>query len=966
MKLKEFQDDTVETVLEGLRNGVYAVADETGLGKTVICGDVARKLIEAAPGNGPFIIYYVAPSLELLDQNLNSFVEHLRATLEPAHAYSIHRVVSRLTQIPLVLAQRQPGQKHIFIIGLSPDTSFKINGWGREGERAYLAALFAYGQTSGIRRRVRDAFWCHEKKLEPGFSSKIAAFSNPEKLGYLSNWTVRQDYQELLSKIPPAGPRTLAGLKADRQLMTEVRRKIAAFTVQSRSTLPHLVIFDEWHKYKKTCFEPKRQAKPHERLVADLLAKARQSQKSKVLFVSATPFTVDYGDLQRDGGTPVSSDLRSMIQLFWDKEQFEVEYQRLLKKQQAFVQAMEQLLTHADAANLGPLKQEARRSRGAYEAELRRYCVRTERPKSALTDDSPPDADGWDQMFASGSANAFLGRFGAAKGVRSPIVSMWMDGHDFIDAGYAGLKGLQLPPIRETHWKMARLVRMLEESFGFQDGLHSLAHPPLWINPEQQRRGCKHLIFSEFHFVPDEICERLKIRSKIKDTNRFSGSVLGTFPLATKKGKRVANSGTLKRSIHFPVFFPFIFWELDPANRASRLAGGARERVHRAIETATSAVEAVLQIDEIILASDRNYAAALRLRREFVDTWSPIPATSQLRGYLTAIVDSELDRWAPGCAVARLIGAQRKRASGTQAKQYEFMAIGIAAAVMRLFVSPEAQILSHQNRKVPNALSRVLPDRAPKLLKFVLWYSERFELEATLHEFANLLAAGGKDGGAVLAEIRAAMSLKRGDVGTKFFRSFHDRKVDDTSMAEEGEEVTEKSLRTAFNSPFAPYVLASTSVGQEGLDFHRYCDSVIHWTPPGSPAALRQREGRVDRYQSLQVRSALWRLAQNGEQPDTNGHGDMCPDFVVMHRGQRANRSRRTVLYLPFTAQAAIWQLCLRRMHYDDLLIGAPDPLADERALLNALDRHTPEERARRFAFLKEFSISLRPRFGKL
>ena len=30
-------------------------------------------------------------------------------------------------------------------------------------------------------------------------------------------------------------------------------------------------------------------------------------------------------------------------------------------------------------------------------------------------------------------------------------------------------------------------------------------------------------------------------------------------------------------------------------------------------------------------------------------------------------------------------------------------------------------------------------------------------------------------------------------------------------------------VREAFNSPFQPFVLATTSVGQEGIDFHWWC-----------------------------------------------------------------------------------------------------------------------------------------------
>lgn len=63
-----------------------------------------------------------------------------------------------------------------------------------------------------------------------------------------------------------------------------------------------------------------------------------------------------------------------------------------------------------------------------------------------------------------------------------------------------------------------------------------------------------------------------------------------------------------------------------------------------------------------------------------------------------------------------------------------------------------------------------------------------------------------------------------------------------------------ESLRYAFNSPFRPFVLASTSIGQEGLDFHWYCRKVFHWNLPHNPVDLEQREGRVDRYRGLVVR----------------------------------------------------------------------------------------------------------------
>lgn len=62
------------------------------------------------------------------------------------------------------------------------------------------------------------------------------------------------------------------------------------------------------------------------------------------------------------------------------------------------------------------------------------------------------------------------------------------------------------------------------------------------------------------------------------------------------------------------------------------------------------------------------------------------------------------------------------------------------------------------------------------------------------------------------------------------------------------------NVRNAFNSPFRPFVLATTSVGQEGLDFHLYSRKVIHWNLPNNPIDLEQREGRINRYMCHAIR----------------------------------------------------------------------------------------------------------------
>lgn len=71
---------------------------------------------------------------------------------------------------------------------------------------------------------------------------------------------------------------------------------------------------------------------------------------------------------------------------------------------------------------------------------------------------------------------------------------------------------------------------------------------------------------------------------------------------------------------------------------------------------------------------------------------------------------------------------------------------------------------------------------------------------------------------------------------------------------EQGAVARAETVRDAFNSPFRPFVLASTSVGQEGLDFHTWCHAVVHWNLPSNPVDLEQREGRIHRYKGHAIR----------------------------------------------------------------------------------------------------------------
>ena len=117
----------------------------------------------------------------------------------------------------------------------------------------------------------------------------------------------------------------------------------------------------------------------------------------------------------------------------------------------------------------------------------------------------------------------------------------------------------------------------------------------------------------------------------------------------------------------------------------------------------------------------------------------------------------------------------------------------------------------------------------------------------------------------------------------------------------------EGQVRQAFNSPFWPFVLASTSVGQEGLDFHAYCHAVTHWNLPTNPVDLEQREGRVHRYKGHAVRknvaaqfgvqvlgeraSDVWHALFEAAWDESSDGGGLVPYWVFSAGGRRSHRA---------------------------------------------------------------------------
>lgn len=159
------------------------------------------------------------------------------------------------------------------------------------------------------------------------------------------------------------------------------------------------------------------------------------------------------------------------------------------------------------------------------------------------------------------------------------------------------------------------------------------------------------------------------------------------------------------------------------------------------------------------------------------------------------------------------------------------------------------------------------------------------------------------------------------------------------TVEETGQAIRAESVREAFNSPFWPFVLATTSVGQEGLDFHTYCHAVVHWNLPSNPVDLEQREGRIHRYKGHAVRKNVAQrhrpsaLTEGGNDPwaamfeagvvaRSAGGSDLVPFWLYPIPG--GARIERHVPAVPLSREVVKLDLLRRSLALYRMVFGQP------------------------------------------
>jgi hypothetical protein len=255
------------------------------------------------------------------------------------------------------------------------------------------------------------------------------------------------------------------------------------------------------------------------------------------------------------------------------------------------------------------------------------------------------------------------------------------------------------------------------------------------------------------------------------------------------------------------------------------------------------------------------------------------------------------------------------------------------------------------------SLGLVGHDPAESTAKMGKALQEAVSIHPQLPQFDELLLGDGED----------RITMAKRTIRCRYAMRFGDERSEDE------ERFTREAVQQAFNSPFRPFVLATTSIGQEGLDFHQYCHRVVHWNLPSNPVDLEQREGRVHRYKGHVIRRNLaLRYGLGAVDPS---HGELVDPWgqlfaqAIQDRSPGANdlepfwiyeldggfKIERQVPMLPLSRELGRIEQLKRSLVAYRSVIGQPR----QQELLEFLSARLPTEELQRL--VDEFAIDLSP-----
>ena len=971
-RLKPFQRRTVEYTFERLyRAGDsthrFLVADEVGLGKTLVARGLIAKAIEHL-WDGPhrverIDIVYICSNTQIARQNIRRLQigesEFVRA--------------DRLTLLPREI--RNLKKNRLNYVALTPGTSFDLkSSLGRRDERVLLYHLL---------QRIWPDGHTGPKNLFQGWVSNPRAWRS--ELGALSPEQIDEDLADDFKDrvLAPEGdlPRQY------RELCRRFRRfrdwypdgdrqQQAAFVGRLRSLLaevcanalePDLVILDEFQRFKELLDGEDAMAE----LARKLFNYKDATSQVRVLLLSATPYrmyTLHHESHEDDH----YQDFLRTIEFLDPRLRGSGRLRRLLDE---YRQAMYRIDSGIGA--LERVKQEV-------EGELRRVMARTER----LHSDSDPHGMLREEPctgleLATGDVRDFVALARIGREVNQPqVLDYWksapyllsfMDSYklktgvlDLLDGssehvlanlltegGRVSLSWEDVEAYARLDPANARLRCLLEwiERGAVWRLLWLPASLPYYVEtgPWKTARDqglSKRLIFSTWQVVPKAVASMVSYEVERRIFGGFNDSIRNTPEERRKRRPLLRFTRSRGRLTGMPVL-----GMLYPSPTLAELgdplpAIGGEGILDNALDRARTRLEPLIErLTEPYLNGEREdeawyWAAPILLDLErYAETTRTWFAHQDLASHWNGANedDDEDSRWVDHVEEARhLVGGQVSeatrsplqlgrpppnlaevlaarsvggpatsalraltRASGAETRAAiaaRNAAARIAWSFRTLFNLPEAMALVRGER----------PGEDTPYWRQVVDYCVAGNLQAVLDEYVHTLrdleglftvcdeTAWEKLADAVETALALRTSVARVDelrstggsvrrrkhrLRNHFAMRFGAQESDDgTAGAREGQ------VRQAFNSPFWPFVLASTSVGQEGLDFHAYSHAVMHWNLPSNPVDLEQREGRVHRYKGHAIRKNV--AARHGAAVLASGTTDVWDELFETARRQ--------------------------------------------------------------------------------
>lgn len=1010
---KGFQVATAEAALEILsrRDGPrrFLVADEVGLGKTVVARTIISEMIKRR--RRPLVVFYVSSNLNIAHQNRAKLLELLPTEKEQREASAS---ADRLTLA--ANPRNRPKHDKLHLYTLTPDTSVPMyrrrGGFGRMEERALIFRLLR-GRFPSLDTDWFSAKCRGNQARQSSWNWALQHHEQIEGIRDLQNHFVdalASDRDLEATGVTAESLMTLADRKRPSQLMGLLRNALAIAVLQS--VQPDLVIFDEFQKFRELLID-RPNVSPDSVTLA--LRGGSRGNGHGVLLLSATPYRPYSSRQDEAAGVSHHQHFFEIIRFLFGSNTSEPEH-----IERAFIEFGTRMLAKEtpDFENLEVLRHDI-------QSRLRSVMSRTER----LTDDgSSSEANHPASEVRPEDIRVFkhwVARLQEAKTSRRGAVDLM---------SFAVPYWLSVPlPIQMmgpgyVAWRRAEKDRRRRDEPTFRhsqrDRLYApkiWPHPQLralnkivppsrlaipWISPsmpwwdlqgpwaEPGASGGKLLIFTRFKAVPPALSSLLSFDLEASFAHRLRRNYRRAGEAQPLQFKE--NRPTLP-ALFFPS--PTLIAFTDPRRDKPASMVEVRNSMRRQIG---QFLRERLKVE--VRKSGRKrplwkLLPALEHARANLIPESGLPSWPDLRDCLRDVAGRQSEVMKPVLALWSK-SAEAGLGPVTQsevAALAEFALSGPGVVLGRaLYRFDETCITNDSFNQLLNAswnglrpyLNRslfqaVLTSRGQPYTKAIpeaviagnlesvldehLWIASKLDADAIarfprdllktlgLHEGRHHLHEPGADGEGFTLRCHAAVP-------------FADAKVENALTGVEDRPRTD-DIRRSFNTPFWPHVIATTSLGQEGLDFHVWCRQLLHWDLCPSPLDLEQREGRIQRFGGLSVRSALsanlrlrvldaagektspWAVlaayADHEFRHDASGRTPWwsCPKERIDRLFVVLPQSRQTAKFDQLSQMRWLYRLALGQPHQQDFIEAVsqlPDDGRQKFALsLSAWPRHT-------------------------